>query len=513
MSDTNPDEPNSLINSLSTSGIAAQIPRQEMAPILIAPTTDNQLNTVRSALLPIACWSIGDARFEFGCSFVRPEIGDDVKAMIAMITRLEKKLGARPRLTIFGHTDPVGQQPFNKKLSGRRAAAIYAILTRRSEIWEDIYKNEGQFTAALAEDNWGSPALMIIFTDLGYTVSSDAPKETVKAFQNDESLPVDGVVGPVTRKRLFENYMDKHTRTRDGEQFQLSPGDFLAANDDQAGKGNYQGCGEANPLMIFSEEENKLFSDAEKKSDRDIENTPNRRVLVYLFAPDSHVDPDSWPCPRAKDGDKACKKRFWSNSDERISNQEKRREFQDTRDTFACRFYDRLASNSPCELTSIAGFAVYLLDPDRKRLPYAEWRILSVGEVIAKGIANEEALAIVTLPQIPPSISLEWRPATGENEQQDEDIYQYVRPHFPLAGEEDADDNFNQMLANLGYDILDNASATLKAFQADYGLEETGILDDIKKILREWHDTGEAPSIPSTSKEVFFDIDKMGRNR
>lgn len=495
VSDTNDNDndPDSLIKSLSTSGIAAHIPRQELPPFLIAPTTDNQLNTIRSPLLPIACWSIGDARFEFGCSFVRPEIGDDVKAMIAMITRLENKLGARPRLTIFGHADPVGKSAFNKKLSGRRAAAVYAMLTRRTEIWEDIYTNKGEFTAVLPDDKWGNPALMILFTDLGYNVSPDSPNKTVEAFQSDENLSVDGVVGPVTRKRLFENYIDKHTRTRDGEQFQLDLGDFLAGNANPAGKGDFQGCGEANPLMIFSEEENKRFSETEKKSERDAENTPNRRVLVYLFDPESRIDPDSWPCPSAKDGEKACKKRFWSNSDERVCHTEERREFQDSRDTFACRFYDRLASNSPCELTSIAGFAVYLLDPDRERLPFAEWRVLSAGEVIAKGIANEEALAIVTLAQILPSVSLEWRPASQDNEQQDQAPYMYVRSHYPLAGFEPDEMKLIQIMDNLALSHSDDINYNVELFQAATGQTVTGVLDDIREVILQWHDTGEAP--------------------
>ena len=112
-------------------------------PDTCRPVDGRPIQHDRPPLVPIACWSIGDARFEFGSSFIRPEVADDVKSLAALITSLETKLGSRPHASIFGHADPVGKQTFNKHLSGRRAAAIYALLTRRVDIWEDIFSDTG----------------------------------------------------------------------------------------------------------------------------------------------------------------------------------------------------------------------------------------------------------------------------------------------------------------------------------------------------------------------------------
>src|ERR1035441_9549451 len=44
-------------------------------------------------------------------------------------------------LAIFGHADPVGSDIYNKKLSGRRAMAVYGLLTRDLSIWEELYSD------------------------------------------------------------------------------------------------------------------------------------------------------------------------------------------------------------------------------------------------------------------------------------------------------------------------------------------------------------------------------------
>jgi len=72
---------------------------------------------------------------------------------------------------------------------------------------------------------------------------------------------------------------------------------------------------------------------------------------VLLFRPGSRITASKWPCPRAKEGSTGCVKRFWSDSDNRRFTQLQgdRRLFESTADTFACRFYQRLTYNSPCE--------------------------------------------------------------------------------------------------------------------------------------------------------------------
>ena len=73
-------------------------------------------------------------------------------------------------------------------------------------------------------------------------------------------------------------------------QLTLDPtDDFLARQQDSLGKGDFQGCSEFNPLLIFSQQKNNEFDADKDKSKRNLENAPNRRVLVLLFRPGSKV--------------------------------------------------------------------------------------------------------------------------------------------------------------------------------------------------------------------------------
>lgn len=480
-----------LIESLSTSGIAAQIPAEKREPIVAAPTTESRLNRVRLPIEPIACWSIGDARFDIGSSFIRPDIADDVRALAALLRRLQRQRGYRPLASIYGHADPVGQPGFNKQLSGRRAAALYGLLTHGPAVWEDLYSQTGRFAAPLSADTWGESALRTMLAELGYAGTDAGGATALEGFQADYGLAVDNRAGPITREALFRGYIERLARGRDGEPIKLDAADFLAAGADGQGKGDYHGCGEANPLVILSQAEWVELGAEEKIPERDAENEPNRRVLVYLFHPDDRIAPDEWPCPRTKEGDGACRKRFWSDSDRRVKPGEARREYQRSRDTFACRFYDRLTWRSPCEMTSVQGFAVYLLDPDRQRLPFAQWRVFDGDRLIAKGVANEEALAMVSLPQVPEVVRLEWRPEGSAAS--DDGAFPFMRPHYPLAGIDAVDTERLRMLENLALNRYGDVEADVAAFQRELNLSPTGKVADIRDLIERWHATGEAP--------------------
>ena len=307
----------------------------------VGPTTEDQKNTFRPAIFPIACWRIDDVRFQFDSSVILVDAQPELQKLKALIAA-----NAKAPLSVFGHADPVGSDDYNKFLSGRRAKCVYGLLTRKTDLWEDIYSdNEGG-------DIWGDKTFKMMRDG-----TASGPLTNTKA----------------NRDTVFAAYMDLVA----GADFKVDPGAFLAQGADVKGKGDYQGCSEFNPILIFSKAEAAAFAPQSKHDQRNQENGPNRRVMIFLFRPGSVVNPAKWPCPRVKEGTAGCNKRFWSDGEKRRTNQTARREYKDTRDTFACRFYDRLSSGSPCEggtVPPLPNLRVYLRltwkDPDGTFRPF-----------------------------------------------------------------------------------------------------------------------------------------------
>lgn len=297
----------------------------ETLPVVLAPsTTGKNYNKIRKPLISVACWKLESVRFAFGSSFILPDTQKDFAAFSAI-----RKAHPSAPMSVFGHADPVGDDAFNKKISGHRAESIYAVLTHDTARWEQLYQDAG------SSEGWGSGAVRSMLSALGFA--------DVTSFQTANGLTADGVAGPKTREKLFAAYMRFLLPTK------VEKTDFLSQGKDAKGKGDVQGCGEFNPLMVFSKAEMAAFQQSGDRSARDAENVVNRRVLVLFFEPGTVVNPDAWPCPRSSEGTGGCQKRFWSDGDKRRGAQEERREFGQSKDTFACRFYQRVAGESPCE--------------------------------------------------------------------------------------------------------------------------------------------------------------------
>jgi hypothetical protein len=325
-----------------TGGFAGSHPEADIQPVLVAPTLAVALNTVRAFLIPVGCWRIDDVRFDFDSSFVR----SPSRKEMALLARLVKEHPGSP-LTIFGHDDPTGDDAYNKTLSGRRARAIYAMLIRDTAAWEDLYSH------SFGGDKWGARSIQNMLFFVGEEadntgVMDGATTKALKSFQEKNGLPNNGANNAATRAALFQAYMDKVCVNEDGAPFKLGKGDFLARGADPDGKGDFQGCGRFNPVLMFSAAENKTFQSPGKHNQRNSENAPNRRVMALLFRPGTVVDPGRWPCPAAKDGIEGCQKRFWSDAPKRREFQANRRTFEADQDTYACRFYQRLFQLSPC---------------------------------------------------------------------------------------------------------------------------------------------------------------------
>lgn len=500
-----------VVHSTSDGGIAASHPIAEEADVLVGSSTSTERNVVTAGLIPVACWKVDDIRFEFDSSFVLPVVAEEVSALANLRELHKKPVTPRtspdqpqfifPPLSIFGHADPVGNDEYNKFLSGRRAAAIYGLLTRRDDIWEDLFSNKGSFTQPVLGDKWAIASIQTMLTALGFgpvPVSGEEGPETsdaVRAFQSSQGLFVNGDAGPQTRKKLFLAYMDKLC----GAHFKLDKeDDFLARGKDAHGKGDYQGCGEFNPILIFSEQKNKAFEQATDKSARNEANAPNRRVMALLFRPGSRVLFSKWPCPRVKEDVTGCVKRFWSDGQQRRSTRlaDEDRKFEDKQDTFGCRFYQRMSNNSPCN-RNVRTFRIRLYDPRRRFIAFAPCEVTLGKRTPFSDKADASGILTLKDVEVPTPCTIRWgfKPDEGK----DADLIFTLDVFLDIDDEvgENKNDEARQKLNNLGY-CNSESNTNVSNFQRDFGqlantpLKVTGELDNdtlelIRRVYREHH--------------------------
>lgn len=337
MSDQDEQKPN--LNQSTPAGTIGTHPSRSLFPIFVGTTTSNEFNTVKDPLVVIACWRMDDIRFDFSSSFVRPDSADEF-----MLLSVLMRAHPNAPLSLFGHADPVGEPEFNKRLSGRRAEAIYAVLVRDTARWERLYNN--------AEDKWGVRSIQLMLDKLGFPPGrTDGTMDagTTTALRN---FRAPGTNDAGTRQALFTAYMDAICKDINGARFVLTASDFLGRGADPDGRVDFQGCSEFNPVLMFSKVENDAYTAATDKTARDADNQPNRRVDGFLFRPGSVISPGVWPCPAAKSPTAQCQTRLYANHATRLSFQANRREHaalnNTDNDTFGCRFFDLVADRSPC---------------------------------------------------------------------------------------------------------------------------------------------------------------------
>lgn len=510
------DPPDGEIHAASDAGVTAHHPSSGQFQLLVAPSTTAAWgNAARLPLAAVACWRVDDIRFLFDSSFVLASLREEMRLLAELIGAHSDTDPANPQVTrvpplsIFGHADPVGDDEYNKALSGRRAAAIYGLVTRRAEVWEDLYSNTGAFAQPLPGDKWGTAAIQTMLSELGIPVAVDGiagpqTQEAVREFQKKNNLSADGDAGPATRKKLFLAYMDRVCVDDADEPFLCDPkSGFLAQNADTGGKGDFQGCSEFNPKLIFSETKNAAFEQAEDKTTRNEANAINRRVIVLLFRPGAVVIPAKWPCPRAKESSAGCRKRFWSDGEKRRSARlpDKDRQYEETKDTFACRFYDRAANTSPCEGV-LPLWSIRLFDASATVMANAPYR-LKIGSELRKGFSDAQGWVRERSVKVPVRCLLEWGTYDGDPTSKILLYQTELQLDFEggAPGEQD-----EWRLRNLGYGFDCTFKEGVRHFQNDYGLPVTGEIDNATSgKLKAVHDScslsRKQPSAPDLDSE------------
>jgi peptidoglycan hydrolase-like protein with peptidoglycan-binding domain len=479
----------------TSGGIAGEHKPRASLPLYVAPTPETDWNALRTILLPVACWRLEDLRFDFDSSFVRPEAALEMAALSTL--RLAHP-GAP--LSVFGHADPVGADGYNKTLSGRRALAVYGLLVRDVAGWEKLYSN------AFGGDDWGTRAIQLMVRALGFDPGhvdgklGAHTKSAVEAYQQSKGLSVDGDPGPDTRKALFADYMGAICQDASGQPFTLTKTDFLNKGADGNLRGDVQGCSEFNLLVVFSTDEDQTLSKPENEAQRDADNLPNRRVLVFLFPPGSKIDVDAWPCPAANDGPSQCQSHFWPDGDTRRAPAAKHRVYQDTRDTMACRFYDRMARRSPCEVARTT-LRLRLLNSENDFIPNAPYKLTLASGEVREGEATDDGWLVEQNIETPEDVHVVWGYPTdyGISSIDRAKRWGFSGPYLysldvALYTDDGAsdEDKAREHLSNLGYPADQPLEDNLLYFQREYQVypADGTLSDDTKAALAKVDEQG-----------------------
>lgn len=461
-----------VVQQVTSSGYAARLDALVPAKFQVAPTAGEERNTLRSPLLPKASWRIECQRFSSGSSFLLPRASDEF-AMLAALRPANAKGDDAWLMSVFGHADAVGSDKDNKALSGRRAQAVYGVLTRNTDLWEELYSRPA------ASDRWGTANIRSMLIALGFMRGSapqdDATlRDAVRAFQQNHQLATSGSSDAPTRKALFAKYMDHLCRDAEGAPYSYLPKDFLGRGADAKGKADYQGCGEVNPVVVLSKKQVDALQPKEKHEERDAAYRSNRRVTIYMFAAASNFSPERWPCPRATEGSDGCKTKEWFDAQKRREPGSVRREHVLGGNTFACRFYEEFAHASPTEQPRQT-ITVYLQDAWRKRMRNAEF-CAGTPPAATLGQADEDGKAIITGVFSGPTIRLSWG-AIPDTEPRE---YRYTTQLYIDIDDDKKDDEAEvvKRLANLGYTGGRTLEQNIEAFQRDHGLKEAEWPDD-----------------------------------
>lgn len=238
----------------------------------------------------LACCSIPGVTFRFDSSFVRPGVVEHLRKLETLARK-----HAEAKIMIFGHTDTVGSDEYNKALSERRARSVYAFVTNDADAWESLYQ----------EEDWGVAVVQEVLLELGHDpgpIDGLEGPQTRDAMRSFQGLPPGATVtnNAAFRQQLFTAYMTgEHDVDLPRERF-MEP--------------RFMGCGEFNPLEPVAGE-----------------HEPNRRVTFFLFHPERLPN---LPCAL---GDVApCRRQMDPPSPRHHA-------------TFHCSFFDSLAKKCLCE--------------------------------------------------------------------------------------------------------------------------------------------------------------------
>lgn len=212
-------------------------PDGEIPPISLRSGEPTRIVLIRSKVIRVR---ITGFLFESGKCFLLPTAMNGIRKLVEVYEQNPK---TAPLVT--GHTDRLGAQEDNDRLSLERARAVSAYLTDDVSSWLEFYDE-----AVPDGKRWGHTEDAGMLAAVGF-------EDDVVGFQQAMDLEDDGICGPQTRAKLVGQYM-----ALDGTS--LPPGASLITF----------GCGEHFPVV---------------ETDDGVDEPKNRRVELFLFR--GAVDP------------------------------------------------------------------------------------------------------------------------------------------------------------------------------------------------------------------------------
>jgi len=153
---------------------------------------------------PVTCVRLAGLFFDTNKSFLLPSAVPGIRKLIQIYA---DHPGAE--LLIVGHTDRSGEVEYNNSLSLERAEAVVAYLTEDVDAWLKWYES-----SVPSPKRWGEPIDILMIHALPEARPDAAVKNTILWFQETYKDrhdlgpdPVDGVLGPLTRRAIITEYM------------------------------------------------------------------------------------------------------------------------------------------------------------------------------------------------------------------------------------------------------------------------------------------------------------------
>lgn len=198
-------------------GTTVFVTREELAQGISLPSGTRHKVVVRDRVVALR---LSGMLFDTNKCFLLPASLPHLKRNLSKVY----KTRADNELLIVGHTDTSGESDYNDVLSLERANAVKAYLEDDVETWLAQYKG-----SVAVKKRWGDAEDRLMFGSVpaGRTEEVDP----VRDFQSSRGLAVDGIIGPVTRRRLIEEYMEVDSVTKPASM-----------------KTTVHGCGELFPL-------------------------------------------------------------------------------------------------------------------------------------------------------------------------------------------------------------------------------------------------------------------------